>query len=200
MLLKLAVSAVAIIAVLLVAIARRPNSFRIYRTTTVAAPADVIFRYLNDLHAWSRWNPFERQDPNMTMTYSGPAAGAGASYHYVSKTAGEGRMTIIESTPNERVAVRAEFIKPFTATNRIDLTLEPTTSGVSITWAMSGPQPFLGKAISMFMSMERMVGSQFEKGLADLKRLAEDDARGVADARTLAPAPRGAASRNASAS
>ena len=177
----------ALVAVLLIVIATRPAAFRISRGTTISAPADVIFAQIDDLHHWSRWNPFERDDPSIVLTYSGPRSGVGASYHFVGKKAGEGRMTIADSRPNSLVGVRAEFIKPMTATHQIEFALGPTAHGVAVTWAMSGQNSFLAKAFSLFVNMDRMVGSQFEKGLADLKRVAEDEARSRPGAPVAAP-------------
>jgi len=165
------------VAVLLAAIATRPATFEVARSATIAAPAEVIYAQINDLHRWGAWNPFEKGDPGIKLTYLGAQSGVGAAYHYVSEQTGEGRMTVTDVTPNRRVAVRAEFIKPFAATNEIEFTLDPTPNGVTITWAMRGNNNFVGKAIGLFVNMDRMVGAQFEKGLADLKQVAEREAK-----------------------
>ena len=185
MLAKIGLGLIALVAVLLVVIATRPAAFRIQRTATIAAPAGVVYAQLDDFHRWARWNPFEKGDTEMRKTYAGQG-GVGASYHYVSPSAGEGRMTFTELAPGERVAVRAEFIKPFAATHQVEFTLRPAPGGVSVTWAMSGNNNFLGKAFSLFVNMDRMVGGQFEKGLADLKGLSEAEARQVAAAQPVA--------------
>jgi hypothetical protein len=177
MLVKIAIALAALIAVLLVVIATRPAAFRIERSATIAAPAEVVFAQIEDFRRWDRWNPFEKGDTQLTRTFAGTPAEVGASYHYLSPTAGEGRMTLTDLRPHERVGIRAEFIKPFAATNAVEFTLRPAPRGVTVTWAMSGRNPFLGKAISLFLNMDRMVGGQFEKGLADLARLSEDEAR-----------------------
>jgi len=173
---KIGLGLVAALVVLVAVIATRPAAFEIRRTATIAAPAEVIFAQVNDLHRWSAWNPFEKADASMKLTYLGAAAGVGAGYHYVSEQSGEGRMTVTESAPNQRVAVKAEFIKPFAATNQIEFTLAPAANGVAITWAMRGNNNFLGKAIGLFVNMDKMIGAQFEKGLADLKQVAEQEA------------------------
>lgn len=176
MLAKIALGLAAAVAVLLVVIATRPAAFRIQRTATIAAPAEVVYAHLDDFHHWAAWNPFEKGDTAMAKSYDG-AGGVGSSYHYLSPSAGEGRMTFTDLRPGEHVGIRAEFIKPFAATNQVDFTLRPAPGGVSVTWAMSGNNNFLGKAFSLFMNMDRMVGGQFEKGLADLKGLSEAAAR-----------------------
>jgi uncharacterized protein YndB with AHSA1/START domain len=188
MLAKIGLGVLVAVVLLLAVIATRPAAFRIERSTTVAAPAEMVFAQIDDLHRWGDWNPFEKQDANMKKTYEGAPSGVGSAYHYVSDRVGEGRMTVTEVQPPERVVVKAEFIKPLAATNRIDFTLTPTEGGVSVTWAMSGNNNFLGKAIGLFVSMDRMVGTEFEKGLADLKRLSEAEAkRAQATAPAAAP-------------
>ncbi|HET9982146.1 MAG TPA: SRPBCC family protein [Longimicrobiales bacterium] len=190
MLKKIGVGVVLIVVAFLAVVATRPAEFHIERSATVAAPAEVVFAQLNDLHRWSRWNPFEREDPGMKITYSGTPSGVGASYHYVGPKMGEGRMTLTESTPNERIAVRAEFVKPMPATNLIEFTVKPAPGGVAVTWGMSGRNSFVAKAISIFLNMDEMVGGEFEKGLAELKRVSEEEAqRRAAAARAQAVAP-----------
>ena len=166
-----------LIVTLLVAITTRPDTFRVERSTSIGAPAEVVFAQLNDLHRWSRWNPYEKMDPGMTVTHAGAPMGVGASYHYVSDKVGEGRMTVTESTPHERVGVEARFIKPFAATNAIAFTVKPSAGGVTVTWEMRGDQTLVGKAISLFVKMDTMIGKDFEKGLADLKQLSEAEAK-----------------------
>jgi uncharacterized protein YndB with AHSA1/START domain len=174
---KVGLGVLVAIVLLLAIIATRPAGFHIERSATIAAPPEVVFAQLNDLHHWHAWNPFEKGDPTMKTTFEGAPSGVGAGFHYVSENAGEGRMTVTESTPNERVAIRAEFIKPFAATNQIEFTLKPGPNGVALTWAMSGNNHFLGKAISLFVSMDKMIGGQFEKGLADLRQVSEMQAK-----------------------
>lgn len=177
MLATIGLAVLVIVPAILVLIATRPASFRVARSTTIAAPPEVVFAQIEDLHNWEQWSPFERTDLTMSKAYEGPRAGVGASFHYVGRKIGEGRMTIAESTPHEGVRVKAEFIKPFAATNQIEFLLKPAPGGVAVTWAMNGINTFAGKAISLVANMDRMVGKDFEQGLANLKRLAEGEAR-----------------------
>lgn len=193
MLVRIGLGVLVLAAVLVIAIVTRPDTFHIERSVTIAAPAEVIFAQLDDFHRWERWNPFEKLDPNVRRSYVGAPSGVGAVYHYVGNgKVGEGRMTMTEVTPGERVAIKAEFIKPFAAINQTEFTLEPVAGGVSVTWAMSGRQPFMGKAISLVMNMDKVVGKEFETGLAELKRVSEAEATrhtalgdGLAGASTL---------------
>jgi hypothetical protein len=175
MLIKILLVAVAVLVVLCIAIARRPSAFRIQRSVTIAAPASVIFAHLDDFHAWSAWSPYEKLDPNAVKTYSGAPAGTGSVFHYVGKKLGEGRMTIVDRRRNELVAIKAEFVKPMAATNRIEFTLQPSNEGVVVTWSMVGRNSFVFKAFGMMVNMDQLVGKEFESGLADLKRLSEQD-------------------------
>lgn len=177
MLATIGLAVLIVVPALLALIATRPPSFRIARSTTIAAPAEVVFAQIEDLHGWEQWSPFENSDMTMSKAYAGPRAGVGASFHFVGKKIGEGRMTITESTPHQRVCVKAEFMRPFAATNQIEFTVTRVPAGVGVTWAMSGSNTFAGKAISLVVNMDRMVGKDFEQGLANLKRLSEGEAR-----------------------
>jgi uncharacterized protein YndB with AHSA1/START domain len=181
MLIRILLVAAAVIVVLGVVIATRPSAFRIERSVTIAAPASLVFSHLEDFHRWSAWSPYDKLDPGVQKTFSGPATGPGASFHYLGKKTGEGRMTVTSAHPNELLAIRAEFIKPFAATNEIAFTLKPAPSGVTVGWAMSGTNNFLFKAFGLVVNVDRIVGKEFETGLADLKRLSESEA-----ARTVA--------------
>lgn len=180
MLAKLAIGFAIVAVVLLVAIATRPNSFSVRRSAVIAAPAEVIYAQIHDFHRWPQWMSYDRMDPAIKRSFEGAPSGVGAVYHYVSDKVGEGRMTIAELQPNQRVALRADFIKPFQATNAIEFTLQPAQGGVRVTWAMQGKNTFMGKALSLFINMDRMIGGDFEKGLADLKRVSEAEARTAA--------------------
>jgi hypothetical protein len=129
---------------------------------------------VNDFHAWRAWSPYEALDPQLKRSYDGPASGVGARYGWSGNAkAGEGRMTIIASEPPARVGIKLEFLKPFAATNTADFTFVPAGNQTTVTWAMFGENNFMAKAIGLVMSMDQMVGGQFEKGLADLKSIVE---------------------------
>lgn len=153
--------------------ATRPDSFVIQRGTTITAPPERVYALINDLHAFNTWNPWALKDPTTKMAYEGPASGPGAAYSWDSQGLGQGRMQIIEAVPARLVAARLEFIKPMAALNRVDFTLQPDGAATRVTWAMSGPMPFVSKLMSIFFSMDKMVGPDFEAGLSNLKALAE---------------------------
>ncbi|HEY2903893.1 MAG TPA: SRPBCC family protein [Polyangia bacterium] len=168
---------VAGLAVLVVVIATRPSSFRIARSATINAPAGVVFALLNDFHQWARWSPWEGRDPNLQRTYAGAGAGEGAVYSWVGNSkVGEGRMTITESQPTTHLGLTLEFFKPWQATNQTDFTLDAAGDATTVNWAMAGKSNFTHKAFSLLMNMDKMVGDDFEKGLANMKRIAEEDA------------------------
>ena len=174
-----AAAAVVLIVVLVALIATRPSEFQIARSATMAAPPEVVFAHVNDFHKWEAWNPWGKLDPNMKNTYEGAQAGEGAIYAWVgNKNVGEGRMTIVESRPNESVRIQLDFLKPMAATNIAEFTFKPQGEQTSVTWSMHGQNTFMGKAISLVMDMDKMIGGNFEKGLSDLKSIAESTARG----------------------
>ncbi len=177
MLKKIVVLVICVLFVLATTIAMQPAEFRIARSITVSAPPAVLFAQVNDLHAFQVWNPYAKKDPAMKQTYEGPPAGVGAAYAWAgNQEVGTGRMTIVESRANELVRMKLEFLAPFRATNGAEFTFEPAGDGTVVTWSMSGTNDLMGKAISLVMDMDKMVGGDFEKGLADLKTLAESRA------------------------
>ena len=174
MILKIAIAVVTIIALVLLFAATRPNTVRVQRSITIHASADKIFPLLNDFHQWNRWAPQDKEDPTMTRTYSGAVNGQGAISDWNSKgTAGKGRMTIIESSAPDRVVVQVDFVRPFTAHNVNEFTLEPGSS-TRVTWTMQGSRLYIMKVMGIFVNMDRVMGKHFESGLANLKNAAEN--------------------------
>ncbi len=164
--------AVAIAAALIYA-SIQPDTFRVIRSTLIAAPPDKIFPLINDLHAQSAWSPFEK-DPNMKRTHSGAPAGKGAIYEWDgNRNVGAGRIAITDSVPSSRVSLALDMSRPFAAHNTVDFILEPKSNGTNVTWAMQGHQPFMAKVMSLFINCDKMVGGQFEEGLGKLKTLVE---------------------------
>ena len=174
MLTKIVIGVVVVIGVFAVVVAMRPSDFRVERSAVVSAPAPVVFAQVNDLHNWDAWSPFAKLDPAAKQTFEGPRAGTGAAFAWAgNKQVGEGRMTITESRPNKLVRFRLDFLKPFAVTNTAEFTFTPQGNQTAVTWSMSGRQNFMAKAFCMFMSMDKMVGGEFEKGLAQMKTVAE---------------------------
>ena len=162
------------VAAILVLAAMKPDTFRVVRSTTVKAPPEKIFPLIADFRAWSAWSPWEKMDPALKRSYSGPGSGQGAVYAWEGNSkVGKGRMEIIDAPPPSRVAIKLDFLKPFEAHNTAEFTLTPRGSTTDVTWAMHGPNLFIGKVMSLFVSMDRMVGKDFETGLANLKAEAE---------------------------
>jgi carbon monoxide dehydrogenase subunit G len=169
----LIVVAVAIIAVIGVALTK-PDSFNIQRTTTIKAPPDKIFAMINDFHSWSSWSPWEGVDPNMKRSYSGSPSGNGAVYEWDGNSkVGKGRMEITDASPSSKVTVKLDFLKPFEGHDVAEFTLEPKGDSTNVTWAMRGPAPFPSKVMQVFMSMDSMIGKEFDTGLANMKTAAE---------------------------
>ena len=158
--------------------ATRPSAYHVERKLEVAAPADLVFGVLNDLHQFAGvlvlfGSPLEKGDPIMQKTFEGPAAGVGQSFAWSGKEAGKGKMTIEESVPGQKMGIKLEFVKPMASTATCALTLAGTATGSLVTWSMDGNHNFIGKAFGMFMDMDNMLGTDIEKGLAQLKTVAE---------------------------
>lgn len=174
MLKKILIGLVALILVFVVVVALQPASFRLERSTVISAPPAAVFARVNDLHAWQEFSPWAKLDPNAKVSFSGPATGVGSAFSWAGNMEiGEGSMTIIESRPAELVRFRLDFVKPFEGTSEAAFTFRPEAGGTAVTWSMSGKNNFVGKAISLFMDCEKMIGPQFEQGLANLKALSE---------------------------
>jgi Polyketide cyclase / dehydrase and lipid transport len=173
-LIKILIAVAAIFVVLAVIVALQPSEFRVARSTTISAPASTVFAQVIDFHKWEAWNPWGKIDPAMKQTYEGAPAGTGAIYTWAGNNeVGEGRMAIIESRPSELIRVKLEFFKPFAATNTAEFTFKPGANQTVVTWSMFGEKNFMAKAIHLFMNMDKMIGGQFEKGLAEMKSVVE---------------------------
>jgi polyketide cyclase/dehydrase/lipid transport protein len=173
-LIAVVVLVVAAIVGLLIAAASKPDTFRIERSGEMQAPPDKIFTQINDFHNWASWSPWEKMDPNLKRTYSGAASGWGAIYEWEgNKKVGKGRMEIAESLAPSKITINLDFLKPFEAHNTAEFTLEPKGDTTKLTWAMLGRQPFMFKVMKIFLDMDKMVGKDFEAGLANLKAIAE---------------------------
>ena len=180
MLKTIAIAAAAVVAAVLVYASTKPDTFRVQRSTTVSAPPAAVYALIDDFHRWGEWSPFEKLDPAMRRTFDGAPRGVGAVYAWAGNgKAGAGRMEIVEARPT-RVAIRLDFEKPMRVRNTAEFTLEPAGEATRVTWAMHGPNLFIGKVIGLFVDMDRMVGRDFEAGLAALKAAAERDAAAVA--------------------
>ncbi|MCP3098028.1 SRPBCC family protein [Myxococcus sp. K15C18031901] len=178
------VSIVAVMAGLVAIVGTRPDTFRIERSESIAAPPEVVFTLVNDFHHWDRWSPWWKVEPSQLVTLGETTSGVGATYEWRGTRTGSGRMEIVESRPLEYVRIRLDFTDPMHATNTSEYRLEPAPGGVLLTWVMCGRNTFVDKALSFFADQDASMGRDFEQGLADIKRVAE------------AESPRGAAHRS----
>jgi uncharacterized protein YndB with AHSA1/START domain len=172
-----------IVVVLLIAVvgvvayaATKPDSFRVQRATTIKAAPDKIFALINDFKAWPQWSPYENKDPDMQRRLSGTDAGKGAVYEWTGdKNVGEGRMEILESAAPTQIVIKLDFLKPFEAHNTATFTLVPQGDTTEVTWAMDGPSPFITRVMGLFFNFDKLIGTDFEAGLANLKRVTEQN-------------------------
>src|SRR5579872_6514027 len=167
---KIVIALVVIVAVFLVIVALQPADYRVARTASISAPPETVFAQVNDFHKWEAWSPWAKLDPEAKNTFEGPSAGAGAIFTWAgNKKVGEGRMTLTESRPSELINIKLEFIKPYPSVCATEFAFKPEGSQTAVTWTMSGRKDFVSKAFCMFMNMDKMVGGDFEKGLAQMK-------------------------------
>ena len=165
----------AIVVLFVIVIATRPAEFHIARSASMFAPPSAVFAQVNDFHNWSAWSPWAKLDPAMKQTFEGSPSGTGAIYTWASanKKVGEGRMTIIDSRPSDLTRIKLEFLKPFAATCMAEFTFKQDGNQTTTTWNMSGVNNFMAKAVHLFMNMDKLVGGDFEKGLKQMKAVAE---------------------------
>jgi len=165
---------VVLIAAVLGLAATKPDTFRVERSATIKAPPEKVYLLLNDFHQWAQWSPWERLDPAMQRSHGGAPSGIGATYAWEgNKKVGKGRMEIIDSVAPSKVTIKLDFLAPFEAHNTAEFLLKTQGDATTVTWAMTGPHMYLGKVMSVFASMDSMVGKDFESGLANLKAVAE---------------------------
>ena len=165
---------VVLIAGVLILAATKPDTFRVQRAASIKAPPEKIFALINDFNRWGAWSPWEKKDPAMKRTFGATTTGKGAVYAWEgNKDVGQGRMEIAESVPPSKVALNLDFVKPFEAHNLVEFTLERKGDATNVTWAMQGDTPYFAKIIHVFINMDKMVGKDFETGLANLKTAAE---------------------------
>jgi hypothetical protein len=167
------VLAVAVAIVLILAVTK-PNTFSVQRAATVQAPPDAIFPLINDFHQWVTWSPYENKDPAMKRSYSGAESGKGAVYGWEgNKNVGSGRMEILDTSAPTKIVIKLDFFTPFEGHNTAEFTMLPQGNVTNVTWVMHGPAVFISKVMQVFMNLDKMIGKDFEVGLANLKRLVE---------------------------
>lgn len=174
MLIKTLIVLAGIVVVFVAIVATRPSEYQVARTATISAPATTVFAQVNDFHNWQAWSPWAALDPAMTQTYEGAQAGTGAIYTWAgNQKVGEGRMTLIESRPSDLIRIKLDFLKPFAATSTAEFTFKPEGRETVVTWGMTGERHFMAKAVHVFMNMDKMIGDNFETGLARMKAITE---------------------------
>ena len=163
-----------IVVVVLIRAATNPDTFRVERSITIEAPPEKIYGLISDFHNFGVWSPWERLDPAMTRKISGAQSGKGAVYEWSGNAkAGAGRMEILEATSPSKVKMQLDFFKPMTNRNTAEYTLTPQGDSTKVTWAMYGPSPFVSKVMQVFVTMDKMIGGDFEKGLTAMKTASE---------------------------
>jgi uncharacterized protein YndB with AHSA1/START domain len=185
MLKKILIGLAVVLLVFAAVVALLPSDFRVARSATIAAPPAVVFSQVNDFHNWQAWSPWAKMDPAAKNTFAGASAGAGAVFAWDGNSkVGEGRMTLTESRPPDLIRIQLDFVRPFKGASTAEFTFRPEGSQTIVTWTMAGKNNFVAKAICLFMNMDKMVGGDFEKGLAQMKAIAEAAAGSPGGARS----------------
>jgi uncharacterized protein YndB with AHSA1/START domain len=171
---KLALIVVAILVLILAMASMQPSTFGVKRMTTIKAPPEKIAALIGDFHNWQSWSPWEHLDPQMKRTFSGPPSGKGAIYSWEGNSdVGAGRMEVTDMAGPSRIVIKLDFLLPLETHSTTEFALAPQGDETMVTWNMTGPMPFVSKIMSVFMSMDTMIGKDFEKGLAQMKAAAE---------------------------
>ncbi len=171
---KLLALVVVAIAVFFGLVAMQPSEFRVQRSVSIQAPADTVFAHVNNFHKWQEWSPWAKKDPTATNTFEGPEEGVGAIFKWEgNQEVGEGQMTLKTSQPPEKIGIQLDFIKPYEDTANVEFTFQPHGDHTDVKWTIEGRNNFVGRIFCMFMNMDKMIGDDFDKGLASLKAIAE---------------------------
>lgn len=178
MLLKIVIGVVIVLVVFLVVVLMQPSDFRVVRSKKMKGSPAVAFSQVNDFRKWEGWSPWEKLDLKMKKVYEGPEAGKGATYSWNGdNNVGEGKLTILESKPDEQVDLKLEFKRPFTCTNDASFTFKKEGDETLVTWEMTGKNRFMAKMMGLFINMDKMVGSQFEDGLNAMGNIVESESK-----------------------
>lgn len=171
---KLGLWLVAIVATCAILVALQPGDFRVARSATMDAAPAAVFAQVNDFHNWEAWSPWAKLDPACKNEYEGPSAGTGAIFKWNGNDqVGAGQMTLLDSRPSERIRIKLDFFRPFPSTCNVEFTFKPDGKRTGVTWTMAGDKDYMSKAFCMFMNMDQMIGGDFERGLAQMKAIAE---------------------------
>jgi len=169
----------ALVLIFLIVVAAQPSEYRVQRSAVIDAPPEQVFAHVNDFHKWQPWSPWEKLDPDAEAVFEGPDSGEGAVFKWSGNDeVGEGTMTIIDSDPHEKIGIRLEFVRPMEDACHVEFTFQPQGEQTQVTWSMFGENNFVGKAMCLFMDLDKVAGGQFEQGLANLKSVVEAGPKG----------------------
>lgn len=152
-------------------VATRDGHYKVERSMTFKAKPDKVYALICDFQKFEQWSPWEKLDPAMKKEFSGTMGEVGAEYRWQGNNkVGEGKMTILAVEPQRRVDMSLEFIKPFASVCTTRYELKSEGDSTTMTWSMEGEnKSFMEKLFGVLMSMEKMIGSDFERGLSNLK-------------------------------
>ncbi|MGA7117316.1 MAG: SRPBCC family protein [Hyphomicrobium sp.] len=180
----------AALAALLVWVGMKPATYRVERSAVInAAPAEV-YGHVYDLAKWEAWSPWAKLDPNSKVTFEGPTSGPGAIIRWAgNEKVGRGAMAITEAKPAEAITIRLDFVEPMEGTSTVGFQFQPKDQATEVVWSMSGDQGFVERLLCTVMGVdvEAMIGQDYERGLANLKTVAETAVPGAAPVEPASP-------------
>lgn len=154
--------------------ATKPDTYHVERKQAMKASPEKIIDTIADLKSWTAWSPCEKLDPNIKRTYSGPASGKGAIYAWEGNNdVGKGSMEITDVKPGSRLDLDYRILEPFDSDCKVTFTATAKDGQTEVVWSMDGPADFMTKVVSVFVSMDKMLGANFAQGLANLKAVVE---------------------------
>jgi len=174
MLKKILIAVLLLIVAFVVVVALQPSEFKVARSTTIAAPVADVFPNVNDFHKWEAWSPWAKLDPDAKVSFEGPPEGTGTVMTWSGNDkVGEGKMTLVDSAPDEHVNIKVDFVKPFEGSVDSGFGFKPDGGQTLTIWTMSGHHNFIEKAFCLVMNGKKMMADDMDKGLAQLKSVVE---------------------------
>ena len=156
--------------------AMQPANYHVERSIQIQAPAKLAWNQVSDFSKWKTWSPWAQADPNQKVTIDGNPGTVGHSSSWVGEKTGKGKMTIAKTTPPAGLNMDLQFYEPFASQAKSAFDFETQGENVQVTWSMDGQNDFAGKVFGLFMSMDDIVGTMYEKGLTNLKQVVESEA------------------------
>ncbi len=151
--------------------ARTPYTIEV--TEHISAPIQSVYAVVSDFAQFDQWNPFPSMDPSTVSTVGDPSTGVGATYSYVGKRIGNGKMAITALESPSLVAIQMNFGAPSPSVAEVEYRLTEKNGGTDVTWFMTGKRGFMERLMTKVLKLDAMMSGHFADGLARLKTFLE---------------------------